>query len=492
MKKLYSSLFILLTLALHAASFISCQEFHIDSQPEGPAKIQIDAQDTYTVLATAPNNIVFNISSNTPWTISSSAQWCKITPSMSAASSLVSEIVVAIESNSGLNTRSANIKIKAEGIEVEKIITIVQASKENLVVIPYDQLAPTEGGDISFTLASNKAWKIIPSTAFLSNIDKKTGEGTVDAKEEKITITLPSNPGAKREGKITVKTEFEEYTFDITQNGVIIEQEEAPESTTVKVGGTSTEKIIKIRSNKEWKVEVPTAYQPWLKAEALSETELKLTTTVNNLLINRIGQIRLKTKEIIDGFEGVVFEIEQSSAYNMNGGTDKYIIDQATGYVKVLGGGNINSTYLFKKGRLTFDFESINISSGDWIEFNMWTDFGRQPNFHLHFKADAISNFTCGGGLNWTQKTFTWTAAQVNAVRKLEFLVDYKEGNTDLLVLKLIADNKEVAILDNNIKDCYKSGDDANYPGQTVWLKPHYRTAEANYIVKSITWEPIE
>ena len=111
MKKLYSNTLMQLILALCTFSFVACQEFDIDSQPEGPLNIQIDALESYTALATSPSNVVFNISSNTPWTIESDQQWCKPTPSMSAASSLVSEIVVTMENNTGKKARLSLIHI---------------------------------------------------------------------------------------------------------------------------------------------------------------------------------------------------------------------------------------------------------------------------------------------------------------------------------------------------------------------------------------------
>ena len=93
MKKLYNNTLLQLILALCTFSFVACQEFDIDSQPEGPLNIQIDALEAYTALATSPSNIVFNISSNTPLGQSeSNQQWCKPTPTMSAASSLVSRL----------------------------------------------------------------------------------------------------------------------------------------------------------------------------------------------------------------------------------------------------------------------------------------------------------------------------------------------------------------------------------------------------------------
>ena len=75
---------------------------------------------------------------------------------MSAASSLVSEIVVTMENNTGKKARTAKLTIKAEGVEGTKVVTIEQASKEDLVVVPYDELVPTEGGSITFTIASNR------------------------------------------------------------------------------------------------------------------------------------------------------------------------------------------------------------------------------------------------------------------------------------------------------------------------------------------------
>ena len=155
MKKLYNNTLLQLNLALCTFSFVACQEFDIDSQPEGPLNIQIDALESYTALATSPSNIVFNISSNTPWTIESDQQWCKPTPSMSAASSLVSEIVVMLENNTGKQKRTARLTIKAEGIEGTKVVTIEQASKEDLVVIRPTDIVPTEGGVVSFNIISN-------------------------------------------------------------------------------------------------------------------------------------------------------------------------------------------------------------------------------------------------------------------------------------------------------------------------------------------------
>ena len=336
MKKLYRNRLMQLLLVLCLFNLVACQEYEIDSQPEAPVKIQVDAMDSYTALASSPGNLVFNISSNTPWTIISDQQWCKPTPAMSASSSLVAEVAVALESNSTAKQRVAKLTIKAEGITEIKVITITQVSKEDLVVIPFDEIVPTEGGDISFNIISNKAWEIIPSTQFLENIDKTSGNGTEDGLKEKITIKISKNAAARRSGTITVKTDLQERVFTITQDGVVIEQEEPSESGTIDFDWAATEKIVKIRSNTTWKVKVPKEYAHWIAAEAISDTELKITLLEqSNKLITRTGQILLSTVNIIPGFEDVAFEIAQKPAVYFNG-----TLDDETGYVKVTENGN--------------------------------------------------------------------------------------------------------------------------------------------------------
>lgn len=496
MKKLYSNTLMQLILALCTFSFVACQEYNIDSQPEGPLNIQIDALESYTALATSPSNVVFNISSNTPWTIESDQQWCKPTPSMSAASSLVSEIVVTMENNTEKKARTAKLTIKAEGIDVDKVITITQVSKEDLVVVPYDELVPTEGGSITFTIVSNKAWEIIPSTAFVSNIDKKSGTGNEEAAAETITVTLPANSGAKRSGTLTVKTEFDEFAFTITQNGVIIELEEDPESTTISMPGTGSEmeKTVLIRANKEWKVEVPKEYQSWLKAEALSDTELKITTTVNNRLSTRVGHIVLKTKEVIDGFEGVTFDISQSLAFWFSGSSDNRIIDETTGNVKMLAiaGNNVIANYAIKKGHLTFEFAEMNLNGESCLHFNLWPNAGN-ANIKLWLRSNSNCDFRCAGGFGWGQKAFPLTTEALNAIRTIEFFVEDDPNNVGKLRIRLSINGEEVGNLVNQT-NIYET-DPSNNPGQIINLQFEggLKYGEGDYYtVKSITYEPVE
>lgn len=117
MKKIFKNILTLSFIAFSALSFNACQEYEINSQPEAPVNIKIDAMEEYTILAKNPQKIVFNVSSNTPWEITSDQQWCTVTPSMSAASSLVSEIMVTCEPNNTDQQRVATLTISAKDIE---------------------------------------------------------------------------------------------------------------------------------------------------------------------------------------------------------------------------------------------------------------------------------------------------------------------------------------------------------------------------------------
>lgn len=116
-------------MAATLSTMLSCQELTIDSQPDAPLSIYIDALDSYSLAGTAPGKIVFNISSNTPWTIKSDSQWCLPSPAMSASSSLVSEIIVNTEDNPDTTPRTATLVINAEGLGDVKTITVEQGEK---------------------------------------------------------------------------------------------------------------------------------------------------------------------------------------------------------------------------------------------------------------------------------------------------------------------------------------------------------------------------
>ena len=491
MKKLYNNTLMQLILALCTFSFVACQEFDIDSQPEGPLNIQIDALEAYTALATSPSNIVFNISSNTPWTIESNQQWCKPTPTMSAASSLVSEIVVTLENNVGKQMRTAQLFIKAEGIEGTKVVTIEQASKEDLVVIRPTDIVPTEGGMVSFNIISNKPWEIITTTQFLENIDKTSGTGNENGEKENITITVPQNTGAIRSAEITVKTAFQEETFTITQDGIVIETKNEEDAVNT-MSGEGGEKTIEINSSVEWKIEIPTEYKEWLSAEA-DGNRLKLSTTFNNLFVPRTGHILLYPKMNVPGFEGVPIEVTQPRNMSLNRGEET--VDPVTGYTTIQskGAARFVSNFGFRKGKVAWEFDKVDIpDSNGAIELNgdtwTWGDGSGYIKAWLRPESSEMtSNIDAWDGAYFRLQNFN---ININDVKSISIEAKDDPENEGKICLILYVNEQEVARMKNKT-DIYAVN--PNFRGQQFYFGFESETDQiCTMTFKSINFESYE
>lgn len=483
-----------LILALFVFSFTACQEYGIDSQPEGPAKIQIDAMDSYTVLATSPANVVFNISSNTPWSITSDQQWCKADPAMSSASSLVSEVSVAMESNTTGKQRVAKLTVTADGVSETKVITIIQVSKEDLVVIPYDEIVPTGGGKVSFNIVSNKPWKIIPSTQFLENMDKASGAGNEKEEKEAVTITVPENTGAVRNGQITVKTDFQEYTFTITQDGIVIEPENEEEATN-SLNSMGGDKTIKINSSIEWIVKVPEEYAEWLSGEAKGES-LKLTAKFNNLMVQRVGHVLLFPKKNVPGFVGVPIEVKQSRNVWFNGGTES--IDPITGYatVKSTDKNRYATNFYFKKGRLIWTFDNVDMpSSTAYIDFNFDTWWGPAQGagwIHAWLRsASSKQRSELNASAAWPWSEAAWTIDDINSMKTIEMSVLDDTSNPGKLCIRLLINGKETVKFEN-LNNIYTDNPLTNKGHQIYFGFEQGADPVCSLTFKSLDYIPVE
>lgn len=419
MKKIFKNILTLSFIAFSALSFNACQEYEINSQPEAPVNIKIDAMEEYTILAKNPQKIVFNVSSNTPWEITSDQQWCTVTPSMSAASSLVSEIMVTCEPNNTDQQRVATLTISAKDIEKTTTVKLTQVSKEKLVVIPYDEVVPTEGGTISFKLVSNKPWTITPSTMFVENIDKTSGEGNESGEPEVITVTIPENVGAVRKGTITVTTEFDEQSFDITQSGIVIEPENKDEVSN-SIEGLSS-KTIRLSASEPLQVKVPEEYAEWLDA-SIDGNQLTLTTKkYNNLFVERVGHVLLSPVRYVPGFEGVPVEVKQPTIMRQEG---TVTIDEKKGFATIKSDkvNRFATKFEFSRGRLVWNFENVNITGAGYFDINCdtWHCTSNGAGWiKSHIEASKNSELKCQW--DWTESY--WKVDDLSTMKTLELSV---------------------------------------------------------------------
>lgn len=508
MKKLYKNTLMQLIVALCTFSFVACQEFDIDSQPEGPLNIQIDAQDSYTANAISPSNIVFNISANTPWAITSSDEWCHVTPSMSASSSLVSEIVVSLDDNDGIVTpqeRTATLTVTAEAINFKKTITITQYSKEKLIIgniidSNHDGMASADGETITFDIVSNKPWEIITYPEFVETITPTSGTGNADCSAITVSLTIAANNGARRSGDLTLRTDFEEQTFTITQDGInILPTDETQMKNSISsTGGTTT---IPISANVDWKAEVAEEY-PWLTATKDGEN-LIVTTAISNMLwpdFARTGYVTLSPAEEIQGFEPVQIEFTQTGVaygiYWQNGSDRDVNYENNTVTIRSSAQNRWSwgwNTH-FNTGKLTFQFESVDIPEGTAaLDFNFDTWNGQPAGEGLGFwhlwiygnnkgKLQAGKPFYFGDG-NSTEFDLP---VNTNDITSISFEVKETEGNPETLDATVWVNNEKAYTI--TVDNLFRK--DPRYWGQLLYFGfASTGNPLATATFKSLDWE---
>lgn len=313
-----------LALLVAFAGAAACQQFHIDTQvtPEKAAaavRMECDALTTYTVPSTNPGTITFNVSSNTPWTItrSSGADWCTVTPSSSASSSLISDVVVSFEPNEEDYDRQATLTVRGEGVNKTYVVTITQARFGRLFVTPIAQDYSAAGGPLSFTILTNEDWQITTDVSWL-HFNRENGAPDPEGRTLTIIATADPSTVLERTATVTVTAGDEEESFEVTQKAKF--EVSAFEDAFDSKGGSQT---FQIRTELPWTV---TADKTWLSFDSDSgEGNATVTATAGaNDGAVRGGTITVSAGDTSYSFDvtqkGLSFEIVTPESTTIPGG----------------------------------------------------------------------------------------------------------------------------------------------------------------------------
>ena len=220
------TIFRILAIASVLVAAAACQQFQIDTQmtPEKAAasiRMECDALSAYTVPSTNPGTVTFSVSSNTPWTItrSSGADWCTVTPSSSAASALISDVVVSFEDNTTAQDRSVTLTLRGDNVSLTKLITITQLREGALFVTPIAGDFAATGGPLKFTILTNEAWSVRSDVSWLS-FNRENGQPDPEGRSITIIATAEPSNVLERAATITVTAGDVEESFDVTQKAV--------------------------------------------------------------------------------------------------------------------------------------------------------------------------------------------------------------------------------------------------------------------------------
>lgn len=290
----------------------ACQQFEIDTQmtPEkeyANLRLVCDALDAYTVPASRPDNITFNVSANSPWTVtrSSGADWCTVTPSSSSASALVSDVVVSCADNETGEERSATLTVRAERINKYYTVTITQSRKGHLYVTPFAKDFSAAGGPLSFTINTNVPWEIRTDVSWLS-FNRENGNPDPDGKTITIIATAEPSDVLERIATVTVVAGDDEESFEVSQTASFEMTE-----ITGEFPGAGGSQVLKIRTDLPWTVSADKDWISFDKEEGAGDGKLTAitVTAAPNDDVARSAEITVSA-----GGESHTFAVHQGGA----------------------------------------------------------------------------------------------------------------------------------------------------------------------------------
>ena len=362
--------FRLMTVIAAAAGFVACQENTVDTQGEILPKLATDAQNTYVADPTLPENITFNVSSNTPWRITvdcgegfAERPWCSVSPSLSAVSSLVEVVTIKMKDNPTYESRTAAITIEADGIAEPTVITVRQTGQGNLTL---SELQPREeiskdGGSASFTVVSNRDWTAESDQKWLT-LDKSSGTASDDPIT--VTVTASVSDGLRRTAVVTVRTDLETETIEVVQEGWRMEFRplENPE-TELFFGYAGDTKTYYVDANVEWTVSSENAYAV---VEKIDEESFSVKLPFARAFADEEIAIVLKAAAENSPLETQTMTVTQETAVTPESGQ----LDGNT-LTATAGNARVKSKGEYKYGEFIWKFSEINLESG-YFSINNW------------------------------------------------------------------------------------------------------------------------
>lgn len=478
----YVALFFMAT-AMISLCMVSCDEGGIDSQVNGDLRVGTTAQASYTVSASAAT-IKFNVTSNTPWEISSDQSWCTVTPVSSTVSALVQEVTIATEVNPDAKARTAVLTIKGDGVDNQTVKVTQDAKGElNVAMFETSELFGRTGGTRQLTILSNKPWTINSDKSWLT-FDITSGEGSDDMYV--VNATVAENSGNMRKAIITIKTNSVDSVYEITQDGNLLEVTNIADS---MYNGTVQTQTYNINANMSWKATVDSEYG-WIhitsSATGDESGELTIEVDENNVFSaeDRVGYIKISPTTPIPGLEDVYITVRQSMAFTIL--TPASTTINADGTVTMTGAGGelqMQTKGVYGLGTFTWKFASVNIPENG--ELYIAGDANVNSKFWIY---PTEFKFWSGGDWGWSWADMGMLSLQGNNLNdltewKLDF--DLDPANTEKVIVDVYFNGSKI-FTRTGLKNPFTNASN-KYPfyfGCTG--------SGASCVLESITFEPKE
>ena len=353
-----------------AASLSGCyQTPEIDSQPEQEPKIVVDAKSEYTVASTSSDPVIFSISSNTPWYIENDAEaWCTPTPGTSATSSLTEDITVTIDDNTSDQPRTATLTITGEGVEEPVLVKITQNALSKLEVSVASGSIPQNGGNVTFTVLSDRKWSIssVPTWLTLS-----ASSGTGSDRTETITASATETTSMRSATLRVENAEGDFRTVIITQEGPVTLKFSDYDQTARTFDYAGETKKFHVDASMLWKVSCSDPDVTISPSQGTTSGDIEVTLPYSKYINDKTYTITLESDDETIEMDPATLVITQDSFVDP---VNSPILE---GYTLTANNGSayVKSKDYWKYGTFIWTFSNVNLTSG-YFDIDNWGNNG--------------------------------------------------------------------------------------------------------------------
>ena len=290
---------------------------HVSQEAAKPPYVELSTQDlTFDRQAGSQS---FSVSSNATWTVGTSADWCKVSPSSGSGDGTVN---VSVPDFNESGTRSATVTVKTpQGLA--KTVNICQVGLDVFELSPSEISIGYEGGDVTVNVTTSIGYKITSMPEWITeltagtetrshqfridaNPDRKSRSGViVFCNDKEVCIPVTVNQEGKKtsltlsESSLTFESEGGDRTLTLTAN-------EAWSVTSADAWCTVSPS--KGEGDASLTVHVPAFEEKTFRKTTLTFTAQELTRTVE-VLQKGVDVFEIAPTEIQVGEDGGDFQI---------------------------------------------------------------------------------------------------------------------------------------------------------------------------------------
>ena len=176
------------------------------------AKASLSVSPAELTFTAKPESKSFSVSSNTDWSVASSADWVKIGTTSGSGNA---QVTASAEENTATTQRSATITLKTTDGKATATIKVTQNPADVVFSIDIKEFSiDAKGEEITIKIKHNTAYSVKSMPDWVNQ-----GNKTVSGDTDNISFAVQHNPGYKRQGEIIFNGDGIYGTVTIKQFG---------------------------------------------------------------------------------------------------------------------------------------------------------------------------------------------------------------------------------------------------------------------------------